>query len=108
MGANKKQPSPKHLASACKARLLQRFAALCASLSPRRLLPADAPARLRGDAGEPGERRLGGLSYAELKQLSEQYQRRKGEWLAGGPFRDWVTAPASCEAFTCMCISRGQ
>ena len=69
--------------------LFSRFGELC------RVLPAHAlPPGLEAQLGER-ER-----SYASVKRLAGTYQQRKAAFLQHDPFREWVVAPAGCEAFT--------
>lgn len=90
LGANKRQPSPKHRSAVCKARVLEAWHELLA------LLPADVVG-----AAQLSETRA--YSYAETKALAMAYQQRKARLLGpAGPMAEWVHAPAACEAFTAL------
>uniref|UniRef100_A0A7S3AC70 tRNA-specific adenosine deaminase 1 n=1 Tax=Haptolina ericina TaxID=156174 RepID=A0A7S3AC70_9EUKA len=91
LGANKKNPSPKHRAAACKALLLHRFREVC------HLLPQNAFAE---DEVLKHLDKLDHLSYRSTKALSFAYRDRKAALLQVAPFREWVVAPAACESFT--------
>ena len=120
LGANKKQPSPKHRSAACKARLVESFRVVLSALAQAQLLPDPlvpllTPGLLEAQSGvtsstpfttsttsttaAPDPPPPTSLTYAELKGLATDYQRRKAAFLHRPRLCDWVRAPAACEAF---------
>ena len=89
LGANIRNPSPKHRSSLCKVLVLQRFYDVLNAM-PIARVPAVLLQPQRNE-----------LSYAEIKALSAAYQQRKRALMAvGAAFEDWIKAPACCESFT--------
>ena len=92
LGANKRQPSPKHRSHVCKAVVLEAWHELVALL-PSPLVPAPLASLISDDA-------LRTRSYKQIKGLAIPYQQRKATLLGPpGPLADWLRAPNACEAF---------
>ena len=94
LGANKKQPSPKHRSLVCKALVLAQFRDVVAELASASRDTACVPSALSDVAN------MAQYSYDALKARADAYQTRKTTLIGpGGPMSDWVRAPAACEAF---------